>query len=153
MGSLMKRLFSLVMMLTMLAPTAMLTNCGSSGGGHELHLAAASELPMEMSSAPARVREAYQFAVANPDPLKNVPCFCGCNSIGHTNNYDCYIKDAPNNGKVVFDSHAIGCSICVDITQDVMRMTRDGRAPPQIRRAIFDQYTQFGPSNFPKNNP
>lgn len=146
----MQRFISLVMVLSIFLPTMMLTNCSAPSGDHAVHLADASELPMDMSSAPSRVREAYQFALANPAPLKNVPCFCGCNSIGHTNNYDCYIKDAPNNGKPVFSEHALGCSICVDITQDVMRMTREGRAPPQIQRAILDQYAQFGPSNFPK---
>lgn len=110
-------------------------------------MAPASELPQAMQTAPERVREAYQFAVANPEPLKNVPCYCGCGAMGHTSNYDCYIKDAPANGKLVFDEHALGCSICVDITQDVLRMTRDGRAPPQIRAAIVNTYSRFGPSN------
>jgi hypothetical protein len=110
-------------------------------------MAPVSELPPAMQSAPERVREAYQFAVANPEPLKNVPCYCGCGAMGHGSNYDCYIKDAPGSGKIVFDEHALGCSICVDITHDVLRMTRDGRAPPQIRSAIVNTYSRFGPSN------
>lgn len=110
-------------------------------------MAPTSALSTEIQSAPLRVREAYQFAVANPEPLKNVPCYCGCGAMGHTSNYDCFIKDAPANGKIVFDNHALGCSICVDIAQDVLRMTRDGRAPPAIRAEIVNLYSRFGPPN------
>lgn len=146
----MKRLFSFLLLASLLAPMFTMTACGTNAPAHELHLAAASELPMDMQTARQEVREAYQFAAANPEPLKNVPCFCGCDKLGHKNNYDCYIQDAPNNGKIVFASHALGCDICVEITHDVMRMTTEGRAPPQIQRAIINQYSQFGPSNFPK---
>lgn len=127
-----------------------MTSCASQPAQqHEVHLADVSELPLAMQQAPQTVREAYQFAVANPEPLKNVPCFCGCGTMGHTSNYDCYIKDAPANGKIIFDEHALGCSICVDITQDVIRMTGAGRAPPEIRANILDTYSRFGPSNQP----
>jgi hypothetical protein len=112
-------------------------------------MAAMSDMPMEVQSAPKTVSDAYRFAVANPDALKNVPCFCGCGAMGHTSNYDCYVQDAPNNGKIIFDQHALGCSICVDIAQDVMRMTGEGRAPPQIRQTILNTYSKFGPSNQP----
>jgi hypothetical protein len=33
-----------------------------------------------------------------------------------------------------FDPHALGCSICVDITQDAMRMLKDGKSVPEIGR-------------------
>ncbi|MBI4670909.1 MAG: hypothetical protein HY741_04465 [Chloroflexi bacterium] len=144
----MQRLFSMLALVSLLAPTLFATGCAAQSN-HELQLAPVSMLMPEMQQAPQTVREAYQFAVANPEPLKNVPCFCGCGAMGHTSNYDCYIKDAPTNGKIVFDDHALGCSICVDITQDVMRMTRDGRAPPQIRQTLLNTYSQFGPSNQP----
>lgn len=108
-----------------------------------------STLPTEMQNAPTRVREAYQFAVANPDALRNVPCYCGCGAMGHTSNYSCYIKESKADGTVVFDGHALGCSLCVDITQDVMRSTRAGRAPPEIRASIISTYSQFGPPNQP----
>lgn len=145
----MKRLFSLLTLASLFAPILMMTGCATKTE-HELHLAAVSDLPIEMQHAPQPTREAYQFAVTNPNALKNVPCFCGCAPLGHTNNYDCYIKGASNNEKIIFDAHALGCQICVDITQDVMKMTREGRAPPQIQRAIIKQYSQFGPSNFPE---
>lgn len=145
----MKRILSCLLLASLFAPTLLMTACASQPAQHAVHLADVSELPAEMQRAPQTVREAYQFAVANPEPLKNVPCFCGCGAMGHTSNYDCYIQDAPNNGKIIFDEHALGCSICVDITQDVIRMTGAGRAPPEIRANILNTYSRFGPSNQP----
>jgi hypothetical protein len=83
------------------------TACESSAAD-EIKLAPVSLLPAKMQNAPPRVREAYQFAVANPDALKNVPCYCGCGAIGHTSNYACYIKEAKADGTFELDDHALG---------------------------------------------
>ena len=83
----------------------------------------------------------------NPDALKNVPCYCGCGKVGHTSNYSCYVKDVKPSGEIVFDQHALGCGICVDIAQNVMKMTRDGKSPKEIRTAIDTTFAQYGPSN------
>ena len=50
-------------------------------------------------------------------------------------------------GKPVFDDHALGCSICVDIATDVMQMTGEGRSPTDIRQQIVATYSKFGPAN------
>lgn len=142
----MKRHVSIILLLIVLGPTLLTVGCSASPA-HELKMAPMNMLPKEMQNAPQTVRESYQFAVANPDALKNVPCYCGCGGVGHTSNYSCYVKEAKADGTVVFDQHALGCSLCVDISQDVMRMTRDGRAPPEIRAAILSTYSKFGPAN------
>ncbi len=110
-------------------------------------LAPASVLPEHVQKAPARVRTAYQFAVAHPDALENVPCYCGCGSIGHHSNLACYIKNVDQDGKVTYDDHALGCSICVDIATDVMKMTEQGKSPQEIHTKIVDVYSAFGPAN------
>ncbi len=110
-------------------------------------MAAMNLLPAKMQSAPTRVREAYQFAAANANALKNVPCYCGCGAIGHTSNYSCYVKQSKSDGTTVFDEHALGCSLCVDITQDTMRLAREGKSPPEIRAFVVSTYSQFGPAN------
>lgn len=143
-----------MLLASLLAPMLMGVSGCSSGNAatsseHAVHLASMSDMSPEVQNAPITVSDAYRFAVANPEATKNVPCFCGCGAMGHTSNYDCYVQDAPNNGKIIFDRHALGCSICVDITQDVMRMTGEGRAPPQIRQAILNTYSRYGPSNQP----
>ncbi len=136
----MNRLTSLVLLIIVLTPTLLTTACASTPA---LKMAPMTEMPTKMQNAPTQVREAYQFAIANPDALKNVPCYCGCGGIGHTSNYSCYYNEA----KKSFDEHALGCSLCIDITQDVMKLTRDGKSPPEIRAAIVSTYSQFGPPN------
>jgi hypothetical protein len=112
-----------------------------------LAMAPVSGMPKEVQAAPARVLAAYQFAVAHPDALKSVPCYCGCGAMGHTSNLACYVKERKADGQIVFDNHALGCSLCVDISQDVMRMTAEGKSPQEIRTAIQAAYAKFGPPN------
>ena len=123
----------------------------STSSSSEVHLVMASmdQMPMDVQSAPVAVQEAYQFNVANPDIMQDIPCYCGCGDIGHTSNYDCYVSDVDASGKITFDNHALGCSICVDITQDVMRMLRDGKTPQDARVYIDNTYSKYGPSNIP----
>ncbi|HLE92291.1 MAG TPA: PCYCGC motif-containing (lipo)protein, partial [Anaerolineales bacterium] len=107
------------------------------------------QMPPEVQSAPVTVQEAYQFTAANPDVMKNIPCYCGCGDIGHTSNYDCYVSDVDARSNIEFDNHALGCSICVDITQDVMRMLQEGKSPQEARLYIDTTYSKYGPSNIP----
>jgi hypothetical protein len=125
--------------------------CSTQSSADESHLNMASMdlMPVEVHSAPVTVQEAYQFNVANPDVMKNIPCYCGCGNIGHTSNYDCYVSDIDGAGNITFDNHALGCSICVDITQDVMRMLEDGKSPQEARAYIDATYSKYGPSNIP----
>jgi hypothetical protein len=106
-------------------------------------------MPDVVQSAPSVVQQAYQFAAANPDVMKQIPCYCGCDDIGHTSNYQCYISSVESAGKITYDSHALGCSICVDITQDVMRLQKDGKPVTEIKTYIDQTYAQYGPSNMP----
>lgn len=123
--------------------------CSSLSGENAYSLAPLAELPDEVKAAPASVRKAYQFAVANPDVLKEIPCYCGCGSMGHASNYACYIQDSSTEGDLVYDGHALGCSICVDITFDVMDMLDQGLRVPEIKTEIDAVYSSFGPSNMP----
>jgi hypothetical protein len=141
-----KRLFLLLPVL--LIGTFLLAACGASGQQNsQAKLAPVAVLPKPMQDAPTAVRTAYQFAVANPAALQNVPCYCGCGAIGHKSNLACYIKEFGADGKPVFDDHAMGCSICVDIATDVMQMTDEGKAPAAIRQQIVATYSKFGPAN------
>lgn len=141
----------LLLMVALLPVVSLLSGCGAnataSSTTNSIKMAPMMDMPAEIQMAPVSVSEAYRFAVANPDALKNVPCYCGCGAAGHTSNYSCYVKEAKASGEIVFDQHALGCSICVDISQDVMKMTRDGKTPKDIRAAIDQTYSQYGPSN------
>ena len=69
----------------------------------DLHMTALDEMPAQVRSAPVTVQEAYQFSSANPDLMKNIPCYCGCGNVGHTSNYSCYVKEVKPSGEIVFD--------------------------------------------------
>lgn len=114
-----------------------------------LNMASQEDLPEEVKNSPLAVQLAYQFAVANPEVLKQIPCYCGCGAMGHTSNYDCYVADVSSSGVITYDLHAIGCSICVDITQDTMRLLTQGKTVGEIRSYIDSTYAQYGPSNIP----
>jgi len=136
-----------LLMIGILA-TVSLPAC-SSQKSDDLSMLSMDQMPAEVQSAPVSVQTAYQFATANPDVMKNVPCYCGCGNIGHTSNYSCYVSSIDDKGKITFDNHALGCSICVDITQDVMRMLRDGKSPQDARSYIDATYSKYGTSNIP----
>ncbi len=130
------------------AVTILVSACSPAGSSTSLKMAPMSDMPEEVQTAPDSVSDAYRFAAANPDILTGIPCYCGCGAMGHTSNYDCYVQ-SDDGGEIVFDTHALGCSICVDITRDAMQMTRDGTGVADIRAAIDQNYAQFGPSNMP----
>jgi hypothetical protein len=127
-----------------LAGGLILAACGSSNNS-DTNTANVAMLPDWVRSSPPRVREAYQYAVANPDELSKYPCYCGCGAMGHTSNLSCYVQNIAPDGTITFDNHASGCGICVDITQDVKRLKAQGQSSPQVRAYIDAQYSAFGP--------
>ncbi len=119
----------------------------AGGDGHQMKLAPMSMLTPDVQKAPTKVREAYQYAIANADVLKQIPCYCGCGSMGHKSNLDCYVKELKPDGNAVLETHALGCSLCVDITQDVMQQVGQGKPVTDIRATIVSTYSKFGPPN------
>lgn len=131
--------------------TSFLSGCSQSAGSttnsKSQSVAARISIPAEVKSAPIIVQQAYQFAVANPDLMKQIPCYCGCGKIGHTSNYSCYVQSVDDEGNVKYDTHALACSICIDITTDVMRMLKQGKTVNEIKESIDQIYSKYGTSN------
>jgi len=142
-----KLLFLLI--VTALISTAVSACSTSNSSDVQLSMASIDDMPMEVQSAPVAVQEAYQFNATNRDIMEDIPCYCGCGSVGHTSNYDCYVSSVDDKATITFDYHALGCSICVDITQGVMRMLREGKSPQEARAYIDATYSKYGPSNIP----
>lgn len=140
-----RRLFS--MLLIGLVAGALTAGCGLAD--HALPMADMAGMPPEVQAAPVNIQQAYQFAAANPDVLRQLPCYCGCDKLGHKSNYDCYVAGAAADGSLIFDIHAVGCGICVNITQDAMRQLRQGKTVPEIKTYIDATYSRFGPSTMP----
>jgi hypothetical protein len=140
-----QKLLSLFIIVVLLSTT--LSACSTQKQANDLHMMSMDQMPAEVLSAPVTVQTAYQFTAANPEIMKNIPCYCGCGNVGHTSNYNCYISSVDDKGNIRWDSHALGCSICVDITQDVMRMLKDGKSPQDARAYVDATYSKYGPSN------
>ncbi len=138
----------LFMILVLLATSISACSTSQSDKVH-LSMSSLDQMPAQVQAAPVTVQQAYQFASNNPDTMKDIPCYCGCGNIGHTSNYSCYISGVDAKGKLTFDNHALGCSICVDITQDVMRLLREGKSPQEARAYVDAAYSKYGPSNIP----
>ncbi len=139
------RLFLFSLILLLITGTATAGCSGEQKGEHDHEMAPLSEMPVEAQAAPVAVQEAFQFATANAEVLQKIPCYCGCGAMGHRSNYDCYISGIDRAGNLVYDDHAYGCSICIDITQDVMRLLDEGKSVPQIYAIVDETYSRFGP--------
>jgi hypothetical protein len=48
----------------------------------------------------AVVNTAYRFAAEHPEILSYVPCYCGCERMGHHGNDDCFVTARAPNGDV-----------------------------------------------------
>jgi len=99
----------IVLLLAVLGLAVLLAACSSGNNasqGVKLKLAPVSELPKEVQQGPPKVREAYQFAIANQEYLSQFPCYCGCGGMGHRSNRDCYIKEVKPDSTIVFEDHA-----------------------------------------------
>lgn len=144
------RRFTFLILLLLLVLSTVLTSCssGSEASTADIKMAPMSDMPAEVKKASVTVQDAYRFNVANPEIMKEIPCYCGCGDMGHASNYACYVQD-DTDGKITYDSHALGCSICVDITQDTMRMLKEGKTVSEIKQIVDDTYSKFGPSNIP----
>ena len=121
--------------------------CASAPAPRELTMAPMAQMSMAVQQAPAMTQQAYRFAAANADLMRHIPCYCGCGKMGHKSNYDCYIAGQDASGRFQFDSHALGCIICVDITQAAMQRMRQGQPTDQIRDAIDAQFGHYGAGN------
>jgi len=141
----------LPLLMSLVLFSGLLTACGAktSEDNHDLAMASLDGMPLDVKNAPVSVQQAYQFTVANPDVMSQIPCYCGCGSMGRTSTYSCYVSGEDANGKVNYDTHALGCSICVDITQDTMRLLKQGKTVPEIKAYVDQTYAQYGPSNMP----
>src|SRR5919106_1232179 len=100
--------------------------------------------PMPLSGYLARPREVvaavYEFAARQPQVLQYVPCYCGCETIGHRGNHDCFIRSRDANGRVQWNDHGTHCAVCIDVARDAMMMSNSGVPVPQIRAAIDQKW-------------
>ena len=114
--------------------------------------------PVQMEQYLARpvavVQSVYEFAARHPEVLQFVPCYCGCQSLGHKGNHECFVKRRAADGRVLeWEPHGSGCTICVDVARDAMLMFNSGASVAAIRNAIDAKYGTRFPSQTPTPAP
>ena len=90
---------------------------------------------------PQVVAQVFRFAAEHPEVLTYVPCFCGCEHMGHKGNEDCFVKQRAANGDVVaWEPHGTGCQVCIDVGQMAMQMYSSGASVTAISAAVEKKY-------------
>jgi hypothetical protein len=102
----------------------------------------------------AVVQSVYEFAARHPEVLQYVPCYCGCENLGHKGNHECFVKRRAADGRVLqWEPHGSGCTICVDVARDAMLMFNSGASVGAIRAAIDKKWGSRFPSQTPTPQP
>lgn len=96
--------------------------------------------PEFVKALPADWQGAYSFALARPDVLQWLPCYCGCAGIEHRSNLDCFFVRREVKGTFQYEEHASYCDICVETANLAQQMLRDGASMVQIRAAVDAQF-------------
>jgi hypothetical protein len=94
------------------------------------------------------VRVVYTFAAQHADLLKYVPCFCGCERLGHHANDECFIARRSATGKVLeWQPHGVICEVCLDVAHEAMQLHNTGASIDQIRAAVDRKWATPGTSH------
>jgi hypothetical protein len=111
--------------------------------------------PLDVPNYPlGRPREAvaaaYEFAAEHPEVLSYVPCFCGCERLGHHGNEDCFVKARDVNGDVVaWEDHGMACDVCLDVATRARELYNEGKSVAEIRATIEKEWAHRTPNHTP----
>ena len=96
--------------------------------------------------ANTRTEEGYAFAMAHPEVLQWMPCYCGCSGMGHRSNLDCFFKPTMAGlSGLTFEEHASGCQICVDEALMAKQLIAGGQSLRSIRATIDQTFGGSAP--------
>lgn len=88
------------------------------------------------------VKAAYLFADRHPEVMSYMPCFCGCERMGHRGNEDCFVSKRDAAGRASeWETHGLICEVCLDVATQARQMHNSGASVPAIRAAIEKTYT------------
>lgn len=63
--------------------------------------------PYPAPRPPEVIQAVYTFAARHPEVLHYVPCFCGCERMGHSGNDDCFVKSREASGRPTWEPHGM----------------------------------------------
>jgi uncharacterized protein with PCYCGC motif len=100
------------------------------------------------------VTAAFQFAAEHPEVAAYVPCFCGCQQMGHKGNADCFVRSRAQNGDVLeWEEHGLECAVCIDVATRSRQMHASGASVQQIRAAVEKEFLPTAPTMTPTPKP
>ena len=103
--------------------------------------ASGDHMAFMLDTVPGDIAGHYEFARANHDLFSMIPCYCGCEAtLDHRYLFDCFVRP---DGE--WESHASGCSVCIDESKMARRMLDTGAQPEAIRDAIVARYEALIP--------
>ena len=84
------------------------SSAGKTQSGSVAEVPGAGPIPDWLKNADPDIIADYAWAAQHYEELRNIPCYCGCGSVGHTSNATCYYR-YDKNGKILgWDAHALG---------------------------------------------
>lgn len=134
----------------------------ASGGamGDSTDLPSPDEIAAAWATSPvyvhqhgAATEEAYAFAVARPDILQWMPCYCGCAAMEHRSNLECFLERRDAGGPIAFEEHASYCDICVQTALKAKQMLAQGATLTQMRAAVDEAFGGRGAPGTPTELP
>jgi len=94
------------------------------------------------------LKDAHIFTADHPEVASYIPCYCGCGSMGHKNNADCFVGSRDPEGKVTaWVPHGAACAVCIDIAVESMRMRNSGASVSAIRTQVQNEYRPHFPTS------
>lgn len=90
-----------------------------------------------------RGNEAYTVALAQPDLLATLPCFCGCAAFeqAHGSLRDCFMQASGE-----LDPHAAFCETCQGEALDAVAWAGQGASGHEIHERIVAKYSDRDPA-------
>jgi len=133
----------------------------STGGmGDSTMLPTPDQISAAWATRPAYVshnghetEEAYAFAVARPDVVGWMPCYCGCAAMDHRSNLECFLKRRDSGASIAFEEHASYCDVCVKTALMAKQMLAQGATLRQMRAAVDDAFGGNGAPGTPTELP
>lgn len=121
-----------------------------SAGDLREETASTDELPTFLDGKPEDMKTLYTAVSQHQTLLESIPCYCGCGeSVGHRDNYDCFIHQNNDDGSLVWDDHATKCQACLDIAAESIIEFSNGKSIKEIRNMIDQQYEEGYPAPTP----
>lgn len=100
-------------------------------------------------TAPALAIREYNANILHGKEIAYLPCYCGCGSVGHKSNFNCFFKKFED-GSLYTDMHGENCETCLEITRSYLKQKAAGKSLPEIRDSIEKQYSGSKPTDTPK---